>query len=107
METFDDEVAAKSLGFLDRRAKDGKPFFLWHNLMRQHVFIHLKQEVQDQSRGGNEDVYGSGLKEHDGHVGQLLDKLAKTGLDKDTIVIYTTDNGAYQYMWPMGGRAIR
>ena len=103
METFDDEVAAKSLDFLDRRAKDGKPFFLWHNSTRQHVFIHLKQAAQGQSRAGKEDIYGNGLKEHDGHVGQLLDKLAQTGLDRNTIVIYSTDNGAYQYMWPEGG----
>jgi arylsulfatase A-like enzyme len=103
MKTFDDEVAAKSLDFLDRRAKDGKPFFLWHNATRQHVFIHLKKESEGQSRAGKEDVYGNGLKEHDAHVGQLLDKLAQTGLDKNTIVIYTTDNGAYQYMWPEGG----
>ena len=103
MKTFDDEVAAKSLNFLDRRAKDGKPFFLWHNATRQHVFIHLKKESEGQSRAGKEDVYGNGLKEHDAHVGQLLDKLAQTGLDKNTIVIYTTDNGAYQYMWPEGG----
>ena len=48
-------------------------------------------------------MYGNGLKEHDAHVGQLLDKLAQTGLDKNTIVVYTTDNGAYQYMWPEGG----
>jgi len=103
METFDDEITAKSLDYLDRRAKDGKPFFLWHNSTRQHVFLHLKPESQGQSRAGREDIYGDGLKEHDGHVGQLLDKLAKTGLDKNTIVIYTTDNGAYQYMWPQGG----
>jgi arylsulfatase A-like enzyme len=103
METFDDEITAKSLDYLDRRAKDGKPFFLWHNSTRQHVFIHLKQQAEDQSRAGHEDIYGDGLKEHDGHVGQILDKLAKTGLDKNTIVIYTTDNGAYQYMWPQGG----
>jgi len=103
MKTFDDEVAAKSLDFLDRRSKDGKPFFLWHNATRQHVFIHLKKESEGQSRAGKEDVYGNGLKEHDAHVGQLLDKLAQTGLDKNTIVIYTTDNGAYQYMWPEGG----
>ena len=103
MKTFDDEVAAKSLDFLDRRAKDGKPFFLWHNATRQHVFIHLKEASKGQSRAGKEDVYGNGLKEHDAHVGQLLDKLAQTGLDKNTIVIYTTDNGAYQYMWPEGG----
>ena len=103
METFDDEITAKSLDYLDRRAKDGKPFFLWHNSTRQHVFLHLKNAAQDQSRAGHEDIYGDGLKEHDGHVGQLLDKLATTGLDKNTIVIYTTDNGAYQYMWPEGG----
>jgi arylsulfatase A-like enzyme len=103
METFDDEITAKSLDYLDRRAKDGRPFFLWHNSTRQHVFIHLNQAAEDQSRAGHEDIYGDGLKEHDGQVGQLLDKLAKTGLDKNTIVIYTTDNGAYQYMWPQGG----
>lgn len=103
METFDDEVAAKSIDFIDRRAKDEKPFFLWHNSTRQHVFIHLKEQSRGQSRAGGEDIYGNGLKEHDGHVGQLLDKLAQTGLDKNTIVIYTTDNGAYQYMWPQGG----
>ncbi len=103
METFDDEVAAKSLDYLERRAKDGKPFFLWHNSTRQHVFIHLKQASQGQSRAGREDVYGNGLREHDAHVGQLLDKLAQTGLDKNTIVVYTSDNGAYQYMWPQGG----
>jgi len=103
MKTFDDEVAARSLDFLDRRAKDAKPFFLWHNSTRQHVFIHLKKESEGQSRAGKEDVYGNGIKEHDAHVGQLLDKLAQTGLDKNTIVIYTTDNGAYQYMWPEGG----
>jgi arylsulfatase A-like enzyme len=103
METFDDEIVAKSVDFIDRRAKDGKPFFLWHNASRQHVFIHLKDSAKGQSRAGKEDLYGNGLKEHDEHVGQLLDKLDKTGLSKNTIVIYTTDNGAYQYMWPEGG----
>ena len=103
METFDDEVAAKSVDFLDRRAKDGKPFFLWHNASRQHVFIHLKEAARGQSRAGKEDIYGNGLKEHDAHVGQLLEKLDQTGLAKNTIVIYTSDNGAYQYMWPEGG----
>ncbi len=103
METFDDEVAAKSLDFLDRRANDKRPFFLWHNSTRQHVFIHLKEQARGQSRAGREDVYGNGLKEHDAQVGQLLDKLMQTGLDKNTIVIYATDNGAYQYMWPEGG----
>jgi arylsulfatase len=103
METFDDEILAKSMDYLERRAKDGKPFFRWHATTRQHVFIHLKEASQDQSRAAREVIYGDGLKEHDGHVGQLLDKLDELGLSKNTIVIYTTDNGAYQYMWPQGG----
>ena len=103
MKTFDDEVAAKSVDFLDRRAKDGQPFFLWHNSTRQHVFIHLKDGSKGLSRAGREDIYGHGLAEHDGHVGQLLAELDKTGLAQSTIVVYTSDNGAYQYMWPEGG----
>ncbi len=103
METFDDEVLAKSLDFLERQAKSGKPFFRWHATTRQHVFLHLKKASEHQSRAGREDIYGDGLKEHDGHVGQLLDKLDQLGLSKNAIVIYTTDNRAYQYMWPQGG----
>ncbi len=103
METIDEEILAKSQGYLEARAKDKKPFFLWHNTTRNHVFIHLKKASQDKSRGGNEDSFGDGLREHDEQVGQLLDTLDKTGLAKNTIVIWTTDNGAYSYMWPMGG----
>lgn len=103
METFDDEIASKSLAYLGQRAKDGKPFFLWHNATRNHVFLHLKEETRSLSRAGFDDTYGRALKEHDNHVGQILDQLDKSGLAKNTIVIYTTDNGAYQYMWPQGG----
>jgi arylsulfatase len=103
METFDDEIVAKSLDFLDRRAKDEKPFFLWHCASRLHVFLHFQEAVRGKSRAGREDVYGDALAEHDAHVGQLLAKLDETGLARNTIVIYVTDNGAYQYMWPEGG----
>jgi arylsulfatase A-like enzyme len=103
METFDDEVLAKSVDFLERQAKSGKPFFLWHATTRQHVFLHLKEASERQSRAGREDIYGDGLKEHDGQVGKILDRLNQLSLSKNTIVIYTTDNGAYQYMWPQGG----
>jgi arylsulfatase A-like enzyme len=103
MKTFDDEILAKSLDFLDRRAKDGQPFFLWHNTTRQHVFIHLQEKDRGKSRAGVEDIYGDGLAEHDKQIGQILDKLDQLDLSKNTIVIYTTDNGAYQYMWPQGG----
>ncbi len=69
METFDEEILAKSLDYLDRRAADKKPFFLWHNTTRNHVFLHLKPESRDQSRAGHEDSYGNALKEHDAQVG--------------------------------------
>jgi arylsulfatase len=103
MKTFDDELLAKSLNFLERRAKDGQPFLLWHATTRQHVFIHLQDRSRGVSRAGVEDVYGDGLAEHDAQIGKLLAKLDELGLAKNTIVIYTTDNGAYQYMWPEGG----
>jgi arylsulfatase len=75
MKTFDDELLAKSLNFLERKAKDGQPFFLWHNTTRQHVFIHLQDKSRGVSRAGIEDVYGDGLAEHDAQIGQLLAKL--------------------------------
>lgn len=103
MKTFDEEVLGKSLDYLDARAADGQPFFLWHNPTRLHVFIHLKDGRKAVSRAGSQDIYGDGLAELDDHVGQILAKLDKTGLAKNTIVIFTTDNGAYQYMWPEGG----
>jgi arylsulfatase len=103
MKTFDDELLVKAEDFLERRAKDGQPFFLWHNTTRQHVFIHLQDKSRGVSRAGIEDVYGDGLAEHDAQIGRILNKLDELGLSKNTIVIYTTDNGAYQYMWPEGG----
>lgn len=103
METFDDELLAKSSDFIARQAKAGKPFFVWHNTSRMHVFTHLKDSVRGRSRASASDNYGAGLAEHDGHVGELLKLLDRLNLAKDTVVLYTTDNGAYQYMWPEGG----
>jgi arylsulfatase A-like enzyme len=103
MKTFDDDIFAKSADYLGTRAADRKPFFLWVNPTRLHVFIHLKDASPGVSRAGSQDIYGDGLAELDRHVGELLAKLGETGLSKNTIVIFTTDNGAYQYMWPEGG----
>jgi arylsulfatase len=94
MARFDEEVVTKSLAYLDARAQDDQPFFLWHNPTRMHVFIHLQESRQGVSRAGSQDIYGDGLAELDDHVGQLLAKLDETGLDENTIVIFTTDNGA-------------
>ncbi|MAF30067.1 MAG: arylsulfatase [Croceicoccus sp.] len=103
MKTFDDEIVAKTSDFMERKVKEDTPFFVWHCASRMHVFTHLLDERKGVSRASEADIYGDGLAEHDGHVGQLLDKLDELGIAEDTIVVYTTDNGAYQYMWPEGG----
>ncbi len=105
METFDEEILAKSLKFMDRAAKEKKPFFIWHATSRMHVYTHLKPESRHLAThiSSEEDVFGSGLLEHDGHVGQLLDKLEELGIADNTIVIYTTDNGPEVSTWPDAG----
>lgn len=105
METYDDEVLAKSKDFIARQTRAKKPFFVWHNSSRMHVFTHLKDSVKGKSRASVDDNYGAGLAEHDGHVGELLKQLDELGIAENTIVLYTTDNGAYQYMWPEGGQS--
>ena len=100
METMDEEVNEKALDFMGRAAKDGKPFFLWWNSTRMHIFTHLKAESEGKTGLG---VYADGMVEHDGHVGKVLDRIHDLGLDDNTIVIYSTDNGAETFTWPDGG----
>lgn len=100
MRTIDDEVMGKTLNFMERAKKDDKPFFIWWNSTRMHIFTHLKPESLGKTGLG---VYADGMVEHDGHVGQLLTKLKELGLDENTIVVYTTDNGAETFTWPDGG----
>jgi arylsulfatase A-like enzyme len=100
METADQEFLAGALDFIDRQHKANKPFFCWFNSTRMHVFTHLKQESQGKTGLG---LYPDGMVEHDGHVGQLLKKLEDLGILDNTIVVYTTDNGAEVMSWPDGG----
>ena len=100
METIDEEVNAKALDFMERAKKADKPFFLWWNSTRMHVFTHLKAASDGRTGLG---IYADGMVEHDGHVGLLLDKLKELGLDGNTIVMYSSDNGAETFTWPDGG----
>jgi arylsulfatase len=100
METIDEEVTAHALDFMERAKKADKPFFLWWNSSRMHVFTHLKKESKGKTGLG---IYADGMVEHDGHVGQLLAKLKELGLEENTIVMYSTDNGAECMSWPDGG----
>jgi arylsulfatase A-like enzyme len=101
METIDDELLAAALGFIDKSVKQDKPFFTWFTATRMHVWTHLKPEYQGKTGMG---VYPDGMVEHDDHVGQLLKKLDDLGIADNTIVIYSTDNGAEPWTWPDGGQ---
>ena len=100
METVDEEVTKAALGFMDKAVKDGKPFFVWWNSTRMHIFTHLKPASKGKTGLG---VYADGMVEHDGMVGQLLAKLKELGIEDNTIVMYSTDNGAEAFTWPDGG----
>ena len=100
METVDDEFTDAAIAFMDKQVKAGKPFFAYVNSTRMHIFTHLKKESQGKTGLGLE---ADGMVEHDDHVGQLLKKLDDLGIANDTIVVYTSDNGAEVMTWPDGG----
>jgi len=100
METVDEEFLDASLKFIDKAVSDDKPFFCWWNSTRMHIWTHLKKESEGVTGLG---VYPDGMVEHDGHVGKLLDKLDQLGITDNTIVMYSTDNGAEIMSWPDGG----
>jgi arylsulfatase A-like enzyme len=101
METVDEEFLAAALDFIDRQHKAGKPFFVYFNSTRMHVWTHLKAESAGKTGLG---IYPDGMVEHDGHVGQLLKKLDDLGIADNTIVVYTVDNGAKVLSYPDGGQ---
>jgi arylsulfatase A-like enzyme len=100
METVDEDVTNRAMGFMEQSVSAKKPFFVWWNSTRMHIFTHLRPESEGVTGLG---IYADGMTEHDKMVGQLLAKLKELGVDKNTIVIYTTDNGAETFTWPDGG----
>ncbi|TLD43611.1 MAG: Arylsulfatase [Candidatus Jettenia ecosi] len=100
METVDDEVTKEALRFIEKANEDSKPFFVWWNSTRMHIWTHLKKESKGKTGLG---IYPDGMVEHDGHIGQLLKKLDDLGIADNTIVMYSTDNGAECFSWPDGG----
>lgn len=100
METVEDELMGRSLDFIERSHKAGKPFFLWHNSTRMHVWTRLSPKWDNKSGYG---LYADGMMELDEMVGRLLKKLDDLGIAKDTIVVFSSDNGAEIFSWPDGG----
>ena len=100
METMDGEFLAAATDFVDRQHTAGKPFFCWFNATRMHIWTHLKAESAGKTGLG---IYADGMVEFDDMVGQLLKQLDDLGIADNTIVLWTTDNGAEKFSWPDGG----
>jgi arylsulfatase len=103
METIDEEITSSTIEFMEKAHKDGKPFFIWWNTTRMHIWTHLKPSSQGVTGLG---IYPDGMVEHDSMVGELLRKLDELGIADNTIVMYSTDNGAEAMSWPDGGTTV-
>ena len=100
MEDVDVDLVRRSLDFIDRSVQADKPFFLWHNSTRCHVWTHLSPKWQGKSGFG---LYADAMMELDWEVGEILKKLDDLGIADNTIVLFTSDNGAEIMSWPDGG----
>jgi arylsulfatase A-like enzyme len=100
METIEDDLLARSLDFIERAHQANRPFLLWHNTTRMHVWTRLSDRWRDKTGLGR---YADGMQELDWVVGELLAKLEELGIADNTIVVFATDNGAEKFTWPDGG----
>jgi arylsulfatase A-like enzyme len=104
METFDEVLVEHSKAFMDKAKKDGKPFFVWHNTTRMHVFTYLSQKYQSMMNfKSNYGLEEAGMAQLDDSIGALLKHLDDIGEADNTIVVFTTDNGVEVFTWPDGG----
>jgi arylsulfatase len=105
METVDDEIRDLSFKFMEKAKADGKPFFVWLNPTRMHIVTHLspKYEAMRNSKNGWS-IHEAGMAQLDDDVGLVMKKLKDMGVDDNTIVVFTTDNGTEVFTWPDGGQ---
>lgn len=104
METFDSVLIEHSNKFMDQAKQAGKPFFIWHNTTRMHVFTYLSPKYQAlMNATSNYNVEEAGMAQMDDDIGALLKHLEDIGEADNTIVVFTTDNGAEVFTWPDGG----
>jgi arylsulfatase len=100
MTTIEADLVERSCDFIDRAHEAGKPFLLWHNSTRMHVWTRLSERWKDKTGLG---VYADGMQELDWVVGELVGKLDELGIADNTVVVFATDNGAEKFTWPDGG----
>jgi arylsulfatase len=105
METVDDEIRDKALAFIETAKADNKPFFLWLNPTRMHIVTHLSPKYEGMRNSKNGwSIHEAGMAQLDDDVGLVMKKLKDMGVDDNTIVIFTTDNGTEVFTWPDGGQ---
>ena len=105
MKTVDDEIRDKAIAFIDKAKADGKPFFLWLNPTRMHIVTHLSDKyeaLRNAQNGWSE--HEAGMAQLDDDIGLVMKKLTDMGVDDNTIVVFTTDNGTENFTWPDGGQ---
>ena len=106
MKNFDGgEVIPKAEDFMARAKAEGKPFFVWLNASRMHLYTRLNDQWRyaAEKHTTEADLHGSGMLQHDHDVGVVLAFLKANGLDENTIIWYSTDNGPEHSSWPHGG----
>jgi arylsulfatase A-like enzyme len=105
MKTVDDEILDHALKFIDKAKAANKPFFLWLNPTRMHVVTHLSDKYQGMRTAENGwSESEAGMAQLDDIVGGVMKKLKDAGLEENTILMFTTDNGAENFTWPDGGQ---
>lgn len=105
METVDDEILADSVKFMDKAKKDGKPFFVWLNPTRMHVVTHLSDKYESMRNSENGwSIHEAGMAQLDDIVGSVLKYVKENGMDENTIIVFSTDNGTENFTWPDGGQ---
>ena len=105
MKTVDDEILDNAMKFIDKAKTEGKPFFLWLNPTRMHVITHLSEKYEKLRTPENGwSIQEAGMAQLDDIVGSVMQKVKDMGVDDNTIIVFSTDNGAENFTWPDGGQ---
>jgi arylsulfatase A-like enzyme len=105
METVDEVIRDKALEFIDKARQANKPFFVWLNPTRMHAFTHLSEKYENMRTPENGwTIEEAGMAQLDDVVGAVMQKLRDLNIENNTILVFSTDNGAENFTWPDGGQ---